>query len=161
MIPKSRFLLTMMILAVPMVLGVLPAMSEDANTTNMEIVRDKLRADKKLFIAQNMGLTESEGKAFWPLYDRYQKDLSKIADRDIKLIQTYAKNFNSMTDGVAKGLMNDWMAIDRDHAKVRQAYLPQFRQILPEIKVARYYQLENKVQAVVDYELAAQIPLVQ
>ncbi len=157
----GKVFLMVMVLVVPMMLGVLPAAAEEASTTNMEIVRDKLRADKKLFVAQNMGLTDSEAKAFWPLYDRYQKDLGKIADRSITVISDYAKNYESMTDGVAKQLVDEYLAVQSDRLKVRKAYLPKFRGILPQIKVARYYQLENKIEAVMKYELAANIPLFQ
>jgi hypothetical protein len=125
------------------------------------MVRDKIRADKKLLIAENLPLTAAEAKAFWPVYDRYQQELSALNDRMIKLIREYANNYQTMSDQTAKKLMDEYLAIDAARLKLRQAYLPRFRKALREKQVARYYQLENKVQAAVAYELAAEIPLVK
>ena len=143
------------------VLVAAPALSQDKAADNMEIVREKIRADKKLMIAETMGMTESEAKAFWPVYEAYQKDLGKINDRTIKLIDDYADNYGAMSNQAAKKLMDEFMAIEAEHLKIRQSYLPRFRQVLPEMKVLRYYQLENKIEAAVNYELAANIPLVK
>ncbi len=108
-----------------------------------------------------MGMTEAEAKAFWPVYEAYQKDLAKINDRTIKLIDDYAESYGAMSDQAAKKLMDEYMAIETERLTIRQSYLPRFREVLPEMKVLRYYQLENKIQAVVSYELAASIPLVR
>ena len=138
-----------------------PAVAQDKPADNMQLVREKIKADKKLLVADNMQLTEAETKAFWPVYDAYQKELSKLADRTIKLIQDYAASYATMTNETAKKLVDESMAIESDRSKLRQAYLPKFRQTLSEIKVARYYQIENMIQAAVNYDLAAGIPLVQ
>ena len=137
------------------------ALAQDKPADNMQIVREKIRADKKLVVAETMGMTESEAKAFWPVYDAYQRDLAKINDRTIKLIDDYAENYGAMSNQAAKKLMDEFMAIEAEHLMIRQSYLPRFRQVLPEMKVLRYYQLENKIEAVVNYELAASIPLVR
>jgi hypothetical protein len=136
-----------------------PAQDNSADT--MQIVRDKIRADKKLLIAENLQLTGSEAKAFWPIYEKYQNEMSALNDRTIKLIKDYANNYQTMSDQTAKRLLNDSLAIEAERLKLRQAYLPRFRKALREKQVARYYQLENKVQAAVSYELAAEIPLVK
>ena len=156
---KGKFLLTLA--AVITILFVSPAISQEKPADNMQIVREKVRADKKLFVAANMELTESESKGFWPLYERYQKDLEKLGERTLDLIKNYAMNFENMSDEAAKKMLDEWLALEMERQKMREAYLPKFREVLPERKVARYYQLENKILAVVNYELAAQIPLVQ
>jgi hypothetical protein len=138
-----------------------PALAQDKPADNMQIVREKIRADKKLVVAEAMGMTEPEAKAFWPVYEAYQRDLAKINDRTIKLIDDYAENYGTMSDQAAKKLMDEYMAIETERLNIRQSYLPRFRQVLSEMKVLRYYQLENKIQAVVNYELAASIPLVR
>jgi len=137
------------------------ALAQDKPADNMEIVKEKIRTDKKLFIATNMQLTESEAKAFWPVYDAYQVELAKLRDREIQLIGDFAANYRTMSNDVAKNLLDDAMAIDSDHMRLRQSYLLKFRGLLPETKVARYYQLESKIDAVLEYELARKIPLVQ
>ncbi len=141
------------------VMAAAPALAQDKQADNMQIVREKIRADKKLVVAETMGMTESEAKAFWPVYEAYQKDLARLNDRTIKLIDDYAKNYGAMSNEAAKKLIDEYMAIETERLKIRQSYLPRFRQVLAEMKVLRYYQLENKIQAVVSYELAASIPL--
>ena len=142
-------------------LAAAPALAQDKPADNMQIVREKIRADKKLVVAETMGMTESEAKAFWPVYEAYQEDLAKLNDRTIKLIDDYAEKYGTMSNETAKKLMDEYMAIETERLKIRQSYLPRFRQVLSEMKVLRYYQLENKIQAVVNYELAASIPLVR
>ena len=159
MIAKSKRTLLTAGLAVLLVLVPFPAVAQDQPSDNMQIVLEKLRADKKLFVAQNMGLMESEARAFWPVYRTYQKSLNHLAERQLKLIENYARHYQTMSNGVAKKLVDDYLAVQGDRQKLRQVYLPQFRKVLPEIKVARFYQLENKIHAAVSYDLAAQIPL--
>ncbi len=122
---------------------------------------NSIHTDKKLFIATNMQLTESEANAFWPVYESYQAELGKLRDREIKLIEEFAANYETMSDDVAKNLLDDSLFIDSDHQKLRQSYLAKFRGILSDTKVARYYQLESKIDAVLEYELARRIPLVR
>ena len=137
------------------------ALAQDKPADNMEIVKEKVRADKKLFIAKNMELTDSEANAFWPVYDAYQAELSKLKDRDSNLIEEFAANFETMSDDVAKNLLDDSLSIHSGYLKLRQSYLAKFRAVLPNKKVARYYQLESKIDAVLEYEQARRIPLIQ
>jgi len=142
-------------------LGSFLALAQEKPADNMQIVRDKVAADKKLFIATNMGLTESEAKAFWPVYESYQGELAQVEARAGRLLEEYAKNYRAMSDEVAKKLLDEFLLIEADRLKLRQAYLPRFRKALPDTKVGRYYQLENKIHAVVSYDLARVIPLVK
>ena len=139
----------------------LPVLAQDKPTTTMQIVREKIQADKKLLVAVNMGLTEKETQAFWPVYESYQKDLGLLNGRTLALIQDFAKNYQTMSDETAKKLVGEYLAIEGDRVTLKQSYLPKLRQALPEKKVARYLQIENKVEAVIRYELAEGIPLVK
>jgi len=143
------------------VLGVAPLWAQDKQTDDMQIVREKVRADKKLFVAANMELTESEAKAFWPVYEKYQDELFLLRARTVRLIKDYADSYKTMSNAKAKKLLDEFMVIQALGPKLRQAYLPKFRKVLPEIKVVRYYQLENKINAVLNYEIAARIPLIK
>jgi hypothetical protein len=136
-------------------------LAQDQAADNMEIVKEKIRSDKKLFIATNMQLTEAEAAAFWPVYDAYQAELDKLMQREGKLIEKFAASYETMSDDMAKNLLDDSLSIDASHIKLRQAYLPKFRKVVSDTKVARYYQIENKIDAVVGYELARRIPLVK
>ena len=137
------------------------AVAQHKPADNMEIVKEKIRTDKKLLIATNMQLTESEAKGFWPVYEAYQVELGKLRDREIKLIEQFSASYETMSDDAAKNLLDDSLSIDSGHLKLRQSYLAKFRGVLSDKKVARYYQLESKIDAVLEYELARRIPLVR
>jgi len=139
--------------------GLLSAQDQPAD--NMQLLKEKMSADKKLLVASNMGLTESEAKGFWPIYDTYQTELDKINERTKRLIADYAGNYETMTDEAAQKLLDEGLAIDRDRQKLRESFMPKFREILTAKKVARYYQLENKINSVINYDLAGRIPLVK
>jgi hypothetical protein len=139
----------------------LPVLAQDKPADTMQVLREKIKADKKLLVAVNMDLTEKEAQAFWPVYESYQKDLGALNARTVGLIREYAKNYQAMTDEVAKKLAGDFLTIEQDRVQLKQSYLPRLRQALAEKKVARYLQIENKVEAVIRYELADQIPLVK
>ena len=133
--------------------------AQEKPSDNMQIVLEKIRADKKLLVAENMQLTEAEAKAFWPVYDQYQDELFLLRTRTVKLINDFADAYEKMTNDTAKKLMDEYMTIETLGPKLRQTYLPKFRKVLPEGKVARYYQIENKINAALMYELAKNIPL--
>lgn len=133
----------------------------DVPADNMDIVREALRAEKKVLVAENMGLTQAEATAFWPVYDKYQGAQKELGDRSIALIKEYAANYLEMTDEVAEKLLKESMSIDQDENKLKQKFFPEFVKVVGAKKAARYYQLENKIQAVINYDLASQIPLVE
>jgi hypothetical protein len=140
-----------------------PGVAQDKPADNMQILRDKIKADKKLLVATNMELTESEAMGFWPIYDDYQKDLQKINRRVVSLLESYAADFRnkSLTDDKAKKLIDEAIAIEGAEANLKSSYAPKLSKALPVKKVARYLQIENKIRAVVKYDLAQGVPLVQ
>ena len=140
-----------------------PAMAQTTATTNMDILRQKIKADKKLVVAENLKLTEAEGAAFWPVYEAYQKDLQGINQRLAAAIKAYADAYNKgpVTDETAKKLLEEAVAVDDAEAKLKSASVPKVLAVLPATKAARYVQIENKIRAALRYELAAGIPLVQ
>ena len=161
---KRRNLATLVlaIAAVMMVFTVSPALSQDKQTDNMKILIDKIKADKKLLVAANMGLTESEAKGFWPVYEAYQKDLMAINKRIAGLVDSYATDYqsNTLTDEKAKKLTTEFVAIQKAEANLSASYVPKLSKVLSAKQVLRYLQIENKIRAAVKYEIAAEIPLV-
>ena len=131
----------------------------------MEILKDKVKADKKLLVAANMKLTDAEAKAFWPLYDGYQKELEQINQRLVTTIKSYADAYNAgkgeISNDTAKKLLADALAVEDSEVKLRQTYAKKLEPGLPATKIARYLQMENKIRAIVKFDLAGQIPLVQ
>ena len=139
-----------------------PALAEEG-TTNMDILIQKVKADKKLLVAANMDLTDAEGKAFWPIYDAYQKDLQAVNERLAKAIGGYAEAYEKgpVSNDTAKKVFGEALAAEEAEVKLKQSYLPKLEKAVPAAKAVRYLQIENKIRAAIKYELADQIPLVE
>ena len=139
----------------------LPAAAQTAS--DMQILAQKIKSDKKLVVAANMQLTEDEAKGFWPVYEAYQKDLQGINKRLAATIKNYAEAYNKgpVPDETAKKLINEAIAIEDAEVKLKRSYVPKLEKVIPGMKVARYIQIENKIRAIIKYELAASIPLVE
>ncbi|HZL94647.1 MAG TPA: hypothetical protein VFB99_13420 [Vicinamibacterales bacterium] len=137
--------------------------AQTTGTTNMDILRQKIKADKKLVVAANLKLTDAEGAAFWPVYDAYQKDLQQVNQRLAAVVVAYADAYNKgpVANDMAKKLLDDAMAVDDAEGKLKASYVPKVLATLPATKAARYIQIENKIRAAIRYELAEGIPLVE
>jgi hypothetical protein len=135
------------------------AVAQDKPADSMDSLREQLRNDKRAVVASVLELTDSESKAFWPVYNAYQSDMVAHYDRLLKLLDTYAKSYESLTDETATSLLKQYLALERDHVALLTSYLPRFQKVLPPRKVAKLYQVENKARALVNYELARGIPL--
>jgi hypothetical protein len=111
-------------------------------------------------VAANLPLTEGEAKAFWPVYKEYRGEVERIGDRMAQLIVAYASNYETMNDTKADAFFKDSVAIERDRLAVREKFIPRVRATLPAQKAARFFQIENKLDAIVNLTLASEIPLV-
>jgi hypothetical protein len=142
--------------------GVFPVIAQDEPADNTQILLDKLKADKKLVVAANMELTESEATGFWPVYDEYQKELAALNQRVLKLIESYAADYNqnTLTDDKAKELTKELIAVGKAEAKLPESFVSKLNKVLPPKKVIRYLQIENKIRALIRYGLAGEVPLV-
>lgn len=158
---RTKYLAVLFVAA----LGSAPAMarSQDKPANNLEIVHEKLKADKKLIVSKYMELTESEAKSFWPVYEDFQKDLQKFHERLGALLKSYAADYRgkSLTDEKAKKLLDEWIALEQDEVKQRSAFIPKVTKALPAKKAARYLQIENEYRMLLRYDLAATVPLAQ
>jgi hypothetical protein len=127
---------------------------------DLGVLLDTIRANRKALISVNLALSKEEAEKFWPLYDQYQHEISVIGDRMVAIIEDYTANFRTLSDDKALQLVNDYLAAEADRLAVRRKYVDQFAKILPGRTVARFYQIENKMDAVLRYDLAATIPVV-
>ena len=124
-----------------------------------ELAREAIHANKKLVVAANMNLNVNEKEGFWAVYEDYQKEIAKLYERTADLIEEFAINFETLSDGKASELMDSYLKIEADSLNLKKSYLGKFKKVLPAQKVLRYYQIENKIEAVIDYELVDKIPL--
>jgi hypothetical protein len=136
-----------------------PDKPADKPADNMEVLREKARADKKVVVASVLELTEGEAKGFWPVYNAYQSDMVTHYDRLMKLLDDYGQAYGSMSNETAAKLLGDYLSLESSYVATLKAYVPRFQKVLPATKVARLYQVENKLRALLNYELAREIPL--
>ena len=131
-----------------------------AAEADMEILLNTLRANRKALVAVNLTLTDDEAAKFWPIFDRYHAEMNAVGDRLVKVIEDYASNFSTLSDEQATKVVEDYMSVESDRAKVRRTYVEEFAKALPGRKLARFYQIENKMDAVLRYDLASTIPVI-
>ena len=123
-------------------------------------LRQEVGQDRRDIVKANMLLTESEGTTFWPLYDQYRAARSKIGDRKVRLITDYAAARDSMSEEVAQRLTKEFLAIEKQTLAVKESYVAKMSKVLSARTVARFFQIDQKLDTAVDLALAANIPLV-
>ena len=130
-------------------------------TNEIEAMRTVMQTERKILIMNEMTLTAEEAEKFWPLHDEYRAEVKKIGNLRVKVITDYAASYETMTDEVATQLLDESIKFEEQLIKLKKKHVKKFRAILPGIKVTRYFQLENKLDAIIDFDLAAQIPLME
>ena len=130
-------------------------------TNEIEALRTVVQSEMKILIMREMVLTDEEAQNFWPLYDEYSAAVKEVGNLRVKVITDYAANYENMTDEIARQLLDDAIKFEEQKTKLKKKYIKKFRKILPDVKVTRFFQLENKLNAVVDFDLAAEIPLME
>jgi len=145
-----------------LVLGIF-TLTTFAQTENdyIEIVRDVLKTEKKAAIADVMMLTEEESQPFWSLYNQFESALYEVHNKRLNIIKEYAENYESMTDEKADELTNRMFKFEAELMKIEKTYYNKFKKIVPAGKAAKLMQANNKIETMVNYELAASIPLVE
>jgi Spy/CpxP family protein refolding chaperone len=140
------------------------AASKDSSTVtdqDIQLLRQDIRSRKKQLIASNLTLTDVEATKFWPVYDQYSAEMTKIGDQKYALIKEYEQNFGSLTDVQAQNLLNRSLALDEAIAQLRIKYAPIVAKVLPGTKTATFFQIDRRLSTLIDLQLASQIPLVQ
>ena len=137
-----------------------PAVAQVSDTDLLQQFRAEIQTDRQALVAANLGLTDAEGQAFWPIYRQYRAEMGAVGDRMQQLIMDYAEAWEAPTEDQARAMIDELMAIRKEDLKVRKSYVKKFRKVLPEVKVAQFVQLENKIDAIISYGLADAIPLV-
>jgi hypothetical protein len=151
------------VLAVPAVHAQAAASKDSPTVTDQDIklLRQDLRSSRKQIVAANLTLTDAEATKFWPVYDQYAAEMTKIGDQKYALIKEYAQNFGTLTDAQAQSLLNRSLAVDEAIAQLRIKYVPIVGKVLPGIKTATFFQIDRRLSGLIDLQISSQIPLVQ
>jgi hypothetical protein len=132
-----------------------------ADVTDMQALRAAVKSDKKAFVASTMQLTAAEAKKFWPIYDAYQRSVDVSNQRRALAIEAVISKDQSLSSLYARNLANELIANDEAEIRARRTMHNRIMRALPPNKAARYLQLESKIRAVQDYDIASTIPLVK
>jgi Spy/CpxP family protein refolding chaperone len=125
----------------------------------IELLRKDVRSQKKQIIAENMDLSDAEAEKFWPVYDRYAAELSRIYDTKIALLNDYSENYSSMTGEQAENYIRKRAEVEQSIMELRLKYMPAFRKVLSGRETALFYQLDWRLGLAIDVELV-QVPLI-
>lgn len=128
--------------------------------TDLELLRRDLRSEKKKLIALNVPLTDTEATKFWPVYDQYVEEMRKHNDEFYAVIKEYAANQKTLTDAQALSMIKRWSDIQVRQAQTRQKYIPIIEKVLPGKKAALFFQIDRRLWALMDIQVASEVPLV-
>ncbi len=162
-------IISLVLLAGVWMSGVPAAHAQAPSSTNsptvtdqdIQLLRQDIRSKKKQMIAANLTLTDAEATKFWPVYDQYAAEMTKIGDAKYALIKEYAQGYGSLTNAQAESLLNRSLALDKATAELRIKYVPIINQVLPGTKTATFFQIDRRLSTLIDLQVASQIPLVE
>jgi len=137
------------------------SMSAQSENDYLEISRDVLKVEKKAAIADVMDLNETESQPFWNLYNEYQGKLYTVHNKRIDGIKDFAKNYENLSDEKANELWVNYMKYQTELLKLKKGYYKKFKKILPAGKAVRFFQAENKIETLINAELALEIPMIE
>jgi len=136
-------------------------LSASAQTSQKQLDIAAARAQRKATVGANMNLSADEAARFWPVYDAYEAKMDKIEDRHVKELKEFAAKYSNFTDADAAKKLDEVMAIQQARLDVQKEFIPQFRAVISQVKVTRFYQIDNKIQALIQCDIAQLVPLAQ
>jgi Spy/CpxP family protein refolding chaperone len=134
---------------------------EPLTAQDLEALRTELRATRKQLMAQNLILTPDESTRFWPIYDRYQAELSKIKDDQYQLIAEYANTYGKYDSDGATDFITRWLDLDVRTTALRAHYVPIVKEVLPGVKATTFFQIDRRVSMMIDQRIASMLPLLE
>ena len=136
-----------------------PQDADQDMTSDIELTRASIQLRRQTVVTAVMDLAPKEAEVFWPLYREYRLEMSKVGDRVAKLLVQYAEQYDTLTDAQAANILKEWLNVERAKTSVKSKYVSQFQKILPARKVMRFFQADNKLDAVLSAQLASVVPL--
>jgi hypothetical protein len=136
-----------------------PEADQEDLTSDIALTRASIQLRRQAIVTSVMDLTPKESEAFWPLYRDYRVEMAKVGDRISKLLVQYSEQYDGLTDAQASQIMKDWIGVEKARTGVKDKYVSRFKKILPARKVMRFFQADNKLDAMLLAQLASVVPL--
>ena len=124
-------------------------------------VRAQIGANRQELVALNLNLTEQESGAFWPVYREFHNERGTLMDRRMTILQNFRDNFDGLTNEQSKQILEDYFSLQEDLLKLQKKYVKKFRKALSDKRTLRFFQIENKLDAIIEAELAQIVPLAE
>lgn len=137
------------------------APSTEGGKTDEQIILKQVMTDKRSVFAQNLELSDSESRAFWPIYDEYEGKLKKLNDEFLGLVNNYAEKFGAISDADATAMLEQKMRIEKDREALKQQYTTKVAKVLPPLKALRYAQVETRIDNMIRNDVYSLIPIAQ
>ena len=150
----ASFALALAIVAAPHVV-----LAQDSVKADEQILIKQIQTDRRAVYAQNLGLTDDESKAFWPIYDEYEAAMKKVTDARLELLDQYAAKYDALTDADARDMLATRNKLDTEAFTLRQKYAKKVQQAIPSVKALRYVQLQDRIDNVIAGNLYTLIPI--
>jgi hypothetical protein len=128
-------------------------------TSDLALTRASIQLRRQAIVTSVMDLSPKEAEAFWPLYREYRLEMAKVGDRVSNLLVQYSNQYDNLTDAQAKSIMKEWLSVEKAKNGVKSKYVSRFEKILPARKVMRFFQADNKLDAMLNAQLAQIVPL--
>ncbi len=138
-----------------------PPQGQPLSDQDIQMLRLNLRSQRKQVIAANLKLTDAEAEKFWPVYDQYIAELVKLNGTKYELIKQYVQNNGALTDAQADSAVTKWLDVDQGVSALRLKYVPMFRKVLSRQNTALFYQLDRRIQLMIDLQLMLALPLIE
>ena len=154
-------MMRMLAIAAGLSLGWCAAVAQDGDMeATFEMVRSFMEAEREVMIEEELRLTDAEAEGFWPIYESYRAEIDALQNRYADMIEEYADNYDALSEGMAQRIVDEYFEIENGLLAVREAYVERFTEVLSIQKLARFYQMENRIDNVADLALMREIPLI-
>ncbi len=146
------------LMIVALLMAVNTAASAQANL--MELVRSDMRTQAQTIMTAAMQLSNDDAEKFWPVYREYELERSKWGDQRLAFIKSYAEQYESITDEAAKQLADEWFKLHENRLKLWKNYYKKFEKEISSSVAARFIQVENQLNMILDIQIAQELPLI-
>ncbi len=156
---KVFALVPALLTGVALVATAAPSFAQSA-TDEIELIRVIIEAERKVVVATNMNLSDAESEAFWPVYNEFETAVRSVNDKRLKILIELSRNFEMLTDEQAADLLEEHFKFQEERVKVRKSYMKKFKKVLSGKQLARFYQIDGKIDTIIDFDIARAVPLV-
>ncbi len=129
--------------------------------TMLELMKLDIKAKKIVLINESMNFTPQEEEKFWPVYKKYDAEMSEIFDDELELIKEYARNYVKMTGDLAEKLLERSLQLEEKKIKIKRNYFKRFKESLPTVKAVKFYQVDGRINRMIELQIMAQVPVLE